>query len=224
MRKNKIVCSFSFFFLTLAFLLSVVDLECFDRSFYSREYEKNGTAEYMEMSPEDLEKTTDVLLGYLKDERDDIIVTADVAGVKREVFDERETLHMVDVKELYQNALKARNIALAAGVALLAYAVIRSRRSAAVLKSGFQWGVGMIFVIISALAVWAVMDFNAFWISFHELFFDNDLYLLNPNTELLIRMVPETFFFDLVMRIVLIFLAGLIAAAFVIFRMKEEER
>ena len=43
--------------------------------------------------------------------------------------------------------------------------------------------------------------------------FDNDLYLLDPRTELLIRMVPEQFFYDLVMRIVVGFFGVLAAAA-----------
>ena len=36
---------------------------------------------------------------------------------------------------------------------------------------------------------------------FHHIFFRNDLWLLDPNTDILIMMVPETFFFHLVFRI-----------------------
>ena len=224
MNRSKALCSAGFFLLGIAFLLTVIDSRCFDRSFYRKEYEKNNTAEYMQMSGEDLEKTTDVLLGYLKDERDDIIVTASVAGIEREVFDERETLHMIDVKALYQNALKARDLTLAAGLVCLAIAFFTGREFyPAAVKAGYKNGIGLIFALISALAVWALMDFYAFWIQFHELFFDNDLYLLDPNTELLIRMVPETFFFDLVMRIVLVFCGGVIIFGIALHFIREEK-
>ncbi len=223
MKMSKVLCSAGFFLLGVAFLLSVVDSRCFDRAFYRREYEKNDTAAYMQMSEEDLEKTTDVLLGYLKDERDDIIVTAVVAGNEREVFDERETLHMIDVKALYQNAMKVRTICLAVGAVCLVLGYFRGRGSfVPALKAGYRYGIGMMFAVISALAVWAAIDFNAFWIQFHEILFDNDLYLLDPNTELLIRMVPETFFFDLVMRIVIVFAAGIAGCGLLLHFIRED--
>ncbi len=55
--------------------------------------------------------------------------------------------------------------------------------------------------VVGAVAVWAAVDFNAFWINFHKLFFTNDLWLLDPAKSVLINMVPSQFFFDLVMRI-----------------------
>ncbi len=210
MRGNKFLAAAGFFLLTLAGLLTVVDILCFDRGFYTKEYAKNGTAEYMQMSDEDLEHTTDVLLAYLKDERDDLNITAVVDGTEREVFDMREKLHMIDVKELYQNAMTFRTVAAVIGALLLCGVLYGAEQKRALMKFGFQAGVILILALISALAIWAVIDFNAFWIQFHEIFFDNDLYLLDPRTELLIRMVPEQFFFDLVMRIVIGFF-GLLA-------------
>ena len=49
-----------------------------------------------------------------------------------------------------------------------------------------------------------------------SLFFTNDLWLFDPSTDLMIRMLPEGFFYDMVMRIGLYFLGGLaiFAAAF----------
>ena len=55
--------------------------------------------------------------------------------------------------------------------------------------------------LAGALAFYAFLDFNEFWTMFHHIFFRNDLWLLDPNTDILIMMVPETFFFHLVFRI-----------------------
>ena len=49
-------------------------------------------------------------------------------------------------------------------------------------------------------------DFTKYFTIFHEIFFDNDLWLLDPSTDLLIRMLPEGFFMDMVIRIGIIFL------------------
>ena len=222
MKRSKLIYP-AFFLLALTLLLTVIDRRSFDRPFYKKEYEQNNTAEYMGMSQEDLDRTTDVLLGYLQDERDDIIVTAVVDGHEREVFDERETLHMIDVKNLYRNALLFRNIAGIGGVILLITALYGTENKKKILNQGFMGGVGLLFAVIAALAVWAAMDFNAFWIQFHEVFFDNDLYLLNPNTELLIRMVPEQFFYDLVMRIIIEFL-GILAVTGIVLKLIPEKK
>ena len=50
---------------------------------------------------------------------------------------------------------------------------------------------------------------------FHELFFNNDLWILDPRTELLIRMLPEGFFFDMVVRIGWIFSVLLIILLYI---------
>lgn len=64
--------------------------------------------------------------------------------------------------------------------------------------------IGLFFLMLS---FWASIDFTNFWISFHELFFTNDLWLLNPMTDLMIQMFPETFFFDMVIQIIVVFFA-----------------
>ena len=49
-------------------------------------------------------------------------------------------------------------------------------------------------------------DFHRYFMIFHEMFFTNDLWLLDPDTDLLIRMLPEGFFLDMAKRIGFIFL------------------
>ena len=45
---------------------------------------------------------------------------------------------------------------------------------------------------------------------FHEIFFTNDLWLFDPATDYMIRMLPEGFFYDMVMRIGAWFVGGLV--------------
>lgn len=58
-------------------------------------------------------------------------------------------------------------------------------------------------------------DFNKYFFLFHEIFFNNDLWLLDPATDLMIRMLPEEFFADMLIRIGSIFV-GMLAVLFVI--------
>ncbi len=52
-------------------------------------------------------------------------------------------------------------------------------------------------------------NFNAVFTKFHEIFFDNDLWLFDPAEDYMIRMLPEGLFFDMVIRIGVLFLGGL---------------
>lgn len=205
---KRIISAAAFFLLSVAAILTIVDVCCFDRGFYKNEYAKDNTAMRLGMSDEDLMQSTNALLDYLQDKRDDIFVEVEVNGDMREVFDERETAHMVDVKDLYQGAISVRNITAITGAILLCSILLCAKQDRrTVMKEGFLFGIGVTVTLIAAIAFYAVLDFTAFWTTFHEVVFDNDLWLLNPNTSIMINMFPEVFFSDLVIRIIF-YIAG----------------
>ena len=55
-----------------------------------------------------------------------------------------------------------------------------------------------------------MVDFNAVFVQFHHIFFDNDLWLFDPAEDYMIRMLPEGLFADMVLRIGILFVAGLV--------------
>ncbi len=207
-RITNFLSSLLFFLLSIVIILTTVDFYSFNRSFYEKEYTESNTAEYIGISQDGLMEATTTLLDYLRDNRDDIVVEAEVNGEQREVFNERETAHMVDVKALYQNAVKVRNgmVVLCVALLLILYKLCK-KDFIPVLKTGYGYGLGLVFLFVMFLAVWAIADFNAFWIRFHLFFFDNDLWLLDPNTSIMINMFPENFFQDLVIRIIVTIIA-----------------
>ncbi|MBE3520305.1 MAG: DUF1461 domain-containing protein [Firmicutes bacterium] len=52
-----------------------------------------------------------------------------------------------------------------------------------------------VLVLALLLAVPAVLDFSDWWTAFHRLSFSNDLWLLDPSKEWLVKMFPLEFFF-----------------------------
>lgn len=205
-------------------LFSLADILCFSHSFYAYEYDKNDQAEVIGMSDEDLLKSTDALLDYLKGKREDIAVTAEVNGIDREVFTERESLHMVDVRLLYQNAMMARNIFGIMSILLFFFVVKISKKDRyTVLKDGFENGLFMIGSCVVCILVWAIADFNNFWMDFHYLFFDNDLFLLDPASSIMINMFPESFFFDLVLLIIVSFVTVCLVCYFLMRKYERRE-
>ena len=203
---RKFLASLASLLLLVAILLSIVDVLCFAKGFYTYEYRKGNQAEKIGMSEEGLMDATVTLLDYLKDKRDDIIVETEVNGELREVYDSRETLHMVDVKNLYQNAMKARTI-FAIGAIAIALGLYFTKKKGfwGLMRQGYRNALLLMVLFVSFIAIWCIVDFNAFWMNFHYVFFDNDLFLLNPNVSIMINMLPESFFFDIVAAIIIVF-------------------
>jgi len=66
-------------------------------------------------------------------------------------------------------------------------------------------GTGLFFGLIAALAAIISTDFTKYFIMFHHIFFSNDLWILDPSTDMLINIVPEGFFMDTAGRIAFTF-------------------
>ncbi|MBS6510893.1 MAG: TIGR01906 family membrane protein, partial [Clostridiales bacterium] len=173
-------------FVVLGIILNCVNFFCFQKSFYRQEYQKLDTAEQIGMSDADLQNATDALLDYLRGKRDDLRVQAVVRGQQREVFNQREILHMADVKTLYLWAMRIGNGLLILAVAFYLWAWL-GKRDIKTILSGYLQGNYMLLGLIAALGIYAALDFNSFWTGFHKIFFTNDLWLLDPRTDILIQ-------------------------------------
>lgn len=191
--------------------MTCIDMHAFNRHFYNRQYERLHTAEKIGMSDTSLYVATDTLLDYLKEYRDDMDVQVEVHGKRREVFDTREKTHMIDVKNLYQDAMFVRNVCMGIILALFVLLYYDDKKEIKeVLSKAFIKVCILFLFLLCTLVLYALSDFNAFWTMFHKLFFTNDLWLLDPSISLMINMFPETFFYHLVMRIAVSFIGGLL--------------
>lgn len=231
-QSNKIAAGLFSLALIFVLLVTSIDFHAFNKNYYREQYTNLKTAENLGMSDVDLFAATVALLDYLHDERDDILVEGEVFGFKREIFTERETLHMVDVKNLYQNVLTARNVATIIGVLALIYLIVSSRRDEngmnmlkKQLAGSFIQISICLLIAVGMLAAYALMDFTSFWIGFHELFFTNDLWQLNPANSIMINMFPETFFAGMVFRITATFIVVyvLLLLGFIFLRKKAKD-
>lgn len=177
-----------------------------DFAWYEKEYAKYNVLDDLEMEMSDVMQVTKEMMSYLRGNRADLVVETNVDGEEREFFNDREKAHMVDVKNLFVSGLWLRRGAILA----LAIAVVLLIRTKAdwkrLLSKSFLITIGSFVGITLAAGVLFMTDFHRYFMIFHEIFFTNDLWLLDPDTDLLIRMLPEGFFLDMVKRIGLIFL------------------
>ena len=59
---------------------------------------------------------------------------------------------------------------------------------------GFALSALALLIVASSLTVWGVVNFDGLFVTFHKVAFANDLWLLNPNTDVLLALMPLPFF------------------------------
>lgn len=198
--------------LIMVIFLTVIEYRAFDLDFFEKEYQKLNNAQVIGISEQELMQTTKGLLAYIKGERDDLSIQANIKGQDRQVFNQKEIDHMVDVRLLYLTSNQYRNFGILVLLCLLlGVRLLTHQKYLHYWSGGFLAGGGALIGVLIVLALIISRDFRWFWDNFHLIIFTNDLWMLNPETDILIQMVPEQFFLDLVVSILLIF-TGVIMA------------
>ncbi len=197
-----------------------------DYGWYEKEYAKYEVLDDLEMEMEDVMHVTEEMMAYLRGNRADLVVDTLVDGEEREFFNDREKAHMADVQNLFVGGLWIRRIAMILFV-LVIVAMIKTKADwRRLLPKSFLIGLGVFTGITAGAGILFMSDFNKYFTLFHEIFFTNDLWLLDPRTDLLIRMLPEGFFMDMVIRIGLIFLSlllvGVVISIVALYRFKDK--
>ena len=164
------------------------------------------------ISEDDLKMLDAALAHYLAGRPDELVTPSESApgeydllalnvnGTLQPAFNAREMAHLQDCYGLFALLRKVRRrlipwvVLLAVGGAYLANDRRRIRRAA--LLSPL-----ILAIPLGAFAVWAAVDFDGAFTFFHRLLFTNDLWLLDPNTDLLIRICPSTLFMAMGLRV-----------------------
>lgn len=193
--------------LPIVLLLTDVEVITFDLNFYEKKYEEYNISEVTGIEKNNLMIITSEMLNYLKGNREDLIMFTEVNGNTEQVFEEREILHMVDVKDLFSKGYVIRNTMIIVLIISLGWLVIFNR--GAIGKSLIISSIWPM-VLMCILAILMYVDFHKYFTYFHHIFFTNDLWLLDPNTDILIQMLPLEFFSSIAFKILTFFVVELI--------------
>lgn len=210
------------------FILLVTSVEAvvyWTPGYFEKEYTKYNVAAAVDMEMDDLLDVTDEMMAYLKGDREDLHVPTIVGGEEREFFNEREIAHMEDVQGLFLGAIFLRRLCLGIIAASIILLVLAKSDIKHLLPKMICIGTGLFFFLIAALSLIISTDFTKYFIIFHKIFFDNDLWILDPSTDLLINIVPEPFFMDTAFRIAGTFAGSVLAVFFLcIFLLRRQKK
>jgi integral membrane protein (TIGR01906 family) len=178
--------------------------------YFEKEYNKYQVTQAVSMTMDDLLDVTGEMMSYLRGKRDNLHVDTTMGGVEREFFNAREIAHMEDVRGLFLGALSIRRGCLMIMVLCLIVLLLLKTSFTRTFPRAVCAGTGIFFVLSAVIAYIISTDFTRYFIMFHHIFFKNDLWVLDPSTDMLINIVPEGFFRDTVVLIGFIYLFSIL--------------
>ena len=182
--------------------------------YFEKEYEKYdvlSSLPEMTMSEEDgLMAVTKHMKHFLLhgQQPEELQLEVMMGGEMRPFFSEREIAHMGDVRVLFMAGIRFVGFALILIILLMGtnrLLVCENEPKIFRISTGIGMVIGgtLVLAAFAALGAHIITHFDTDFVTFHHMFFDNDLWILNPAEDMLINIVPQGFFFDTASRIVL---------------------
>ena len=167
---------------------------------YKYGFQKYGVSQTTGLAEVELDKTATGLITYFNSDEEHITITVVKGNEPFELFNEREVIHLRDVKGLIRLDYW---VLLGTLVYALGYAgfclIWRKRRYWCHLAWGVVSGGGITLALMLALGLGTMVSFDQLFLQFHLLGFSNELWQLDPSKDYLIMLFPQGFFYDAAM-------------------------
>lgn len=133
---------------------------------------------------------------YMDGQKDEIL-HPDGSGAS--LFSENEMLHLRDVRGIVSLLKIIRwvgGLAAVGGIGI-AWFLGKKKGQTTILQEiwqGFAWASGVLMAVAIGICIWGFVDFESLFLQFHLVSFTNDLWLMDPLRDLMIALMPESFF------------------------------
>ena len=193
----------------LFFITAAVAWAFNDPGLYQRGFQKYNVSRVTGITEADLREVGAELRGYFNSRDEPLSIKARVYGEEQELFNEREVLHMRDVKHLVWGVyvIALLSCLYLAGM-IFSSLKRRSRYYYQQLAWRAIWGGGVTIGLIVAFGLFALTGFDSLFTTFHRISFANDLWQLDPRRDYLVMLFPLGFWFDATVLVALRAIAG----------------
>lgn len=202
MRNHAFLKRILFFLLGLLGLISVLCSIAYtsvtNENLYLQGFQQFAKTDHLNVTSRQYSDLAHALNRYLTGKTDEIQVKNPETGKMENAFSDTENLHLKDVRGIL-TALKI--IRYAGGGLVIAvlgalYFLRKDQRPGLLADAarGFALASLALLLIALALLIWGLIDFTGLFWAFHRIVFANDLWLMNPQTDLLVALMPESFF------------------------------
>lgn len=183
-------------FLPISIFFICINFFAFNKKYYETKYLQYNIPSCTDLEINELMKLTNELFDYFRGHKDEEYL--------RIYFNERELAHIKDVKLLFNKGFLIRDISITIFLTSFTYLYLVDFN---VLIKTLNYSICSSFLAMGILYLLLYLDFNKYFTYFHLALFSNDLWLLDPSTDIMIRIFPEEFFISIARNIVLLFIA-----------------
>ena len=203
-KISKILLCIAMPLFIIAVFIFFVQISAGDENWLTHEYEKLHLSRYTGMSTETMTDAFSRLAQFMKGKTDSLDMDVEVHSQIRPMFTDREKSHMADVRNLYSGVMKAEIIfcILAVSAAVMVFISFR-RGGLKIIAKTFLYSFAGVYALFFIIALFAAVDFDAFWKIFHMIFLDIESSVFDPAQSLMIRICPLELFRDMTARIFL---------------------
>jgi len=157
---------------------------------YKYGFDKYNVAERMGIDEKEVIRIAKAIIFYFHSPEERI----DVGG---DFFNQKEIIHLRDVKGLIRLSAHIQRVAGACCLAFLTLGfILLKRRFLPILAKGLILSSGVTFLVMLFFALSIIAGFDRLFLYFHLVSFRNPFWMLDPSKDRLIMMFPEGFFFD----------------------------
>ena len=165
---------------------------------YDYGFNKYKIEKYTGIEFEQLQVAGQQIRDYFNNDLDQITINISLHGDNvPNLFNEKEILHMYDVKQLVKMVYLVQlysAILLSMGCVFMLFNPSTNGRILTL--KYFSRGGMFTFSLVIAVSVLAIIGFDRLFLFFHLVSFSNELWILDPRHDYLIAMFPQGFFFD----------------------------
>ncbi|MDP7197748.1 MAG: DUF1461 domain-containing protein, partial [SAR202 cluster bacterium] len=134
---------------------------------------------------------------FHEESNEKINISIYINGIKKQLFNSKEIHHMIDVKNLIQNIKFFIYLLWIITLIILLMKITLSKEKKLnsihiIAKSYFIYSIS----ILTSILILIALSFRWIFYFFHIISFDNNLWILDPRTDYLIKIFEEVFFMD----------------------------
>ena len=165
------------------------------------------------LSFDDLKLISTELMSYIKGSLQFLETKVTINGTLTDFYSIRSKIHMADVRNIIVTLKKVYFVSILFAI-ISAFKIIRFENFLTILKKIYCKVIIIIASMLTAIFIFASINFDAFFVRFHKILFTNDLWLLDPSEDFIICLLPEKIFMTYGIRIVVAMLVLLLLSVF----------
>jgi integral membrane protein (TIGR01906 family) len=193
-NKNKVIQRVLITITALSFLILLIFSPlwyyAFNRQFYQEEFETFGIENRFE-HPDEVFPAFESVLAYVNGKEDFITY--------EQYYNKQEREHLSDVRGLFKVVKICISLALLLLGGISIYCLTTKKWNLFI--TGMWKGSLFTLGFITILTLSAIINFEGTFNAFHKITFSNDLWMLDPMTDNLLKMLPQEIFFNLSLKL-----------------------